>query len=329
MIKFVRRFIKSGYDYVNDHPFRSVFILIVATLIIIPFIVLILLKVLSFGIFETGTNDGWIGFWGGYLGAIVAIGGVYWQVTRTERKEKQRSKKRARPLFYFSYRRSLNEGEKVYYNASADQWISVSEATVDPHMVFVEGEKEPLRFDTHIRYNPRLLVVQNVSNQDAYFCSIHLSYYFGDELDKEIWERKNFAKLNEEKLKNEVHHEHIEFPVLNAKESAIIVIWPILLHRFARIKSLTMTYVTAHGEKGTAILGLKDIKDGGDIQQIPEYAYTDEQPDETYFSEKQSYTVFSVVSDFLEKDDLNSGENYVLRFNGKGKRILESKDDNG
>lgn len=36
----------------------------------------------------SGSNDGWLGFWGGYLGAIVAIGGVYWQVEE-QRKEFQ------------------------------------------------------------------------------------------------------------------------------------------------------------------------------------------------------------------------------------------------
>lgn len=29
-----------------------------------------------------GTNDGWLGFWGGYLGAIISVSGVYYQVSK-------------------------------------------------------------------------------------------------------------------------------------------------------------------------------------------------------------------------------------------------------
>lgn len=35
-----------------------------------------------------GTPDGWLSFFGGFLGGIVAVSGVYWQVTRKEKIEK-------------------------------------------------------------------------------------------------------------------------------------------------------------------------------------------------------------------------------------------------
>lgn len=38
---------------------------------------------------NVGSKDGWLGFFGGYLGAIVSIGGVYWSVNEQFKHEKQ------------------------------------------------------------------------------------------------------------------------------------------------------------------------------------------------------------------------------------------------
>lgn len=266
-----------------------------------------------------GTDDGWLGFWGGYLGSIVAIFGIYWEVTRSERHEYTHNSESVRPLLYFSYRRGLNKGEKVYYNASVDQWINIGEAKFDVPLVMIEGEHESLEFGEQYRYDPKLLVIQNVSNQDAYFCSLQVSYYYGEETDREVWGKKNFADLDKSKLEEELHEEHIEFSVLDAKSSAIIAIWPILLHRFARIKSVDMTFSTVY-EKGRAHIGLMDVKKENrnvDIQQVPKYTYTVKKPGDSYYSDKASYTAFSVV----EAAPIGSEilKEYVLDSHGKNK----------
>lgn len=72
-----------------------IYVVVIGTaIIIIPMIVINFL--MDFGWFKSvghGSDDGWLGFWGGYLGAIVSIGGLYWQTTLQIRTEKNKIKK--------------------------------------------------------------------------------------------------------------------------------------------------------------------------------------------------------------------------------------------
>lgn len=61
------------------------FLIILIVLVFIPIIVALFIDLPFFDKFS-GSNDGWLGFWGGYLGSIVAILGVYWQM-REENKQ--------------------------------------------------------------------------------------------------------------------------------------------------------------------------------------------------------------------------------------------------
>lgn len=57
---------------------------------------------MDFGWFKSvghGSDDGWLGFWGGYLGSIIAVSGVYWQVREEIRNGKMEQYKEARPIF--------------------------------------------------------------------------------------------------------------------------------------------------------------------------------------------------------------------------------------
>ena len=53
-----------------------------------PIIINILISLIPWG---SGSNDGWLGFWGGYLGAVISIFGIYYQVAKSiEESEKNR-----------------------------------------------------------------------------------------------------------------------------------------------------------------------------------------------------------------------------------------------
>ena len=59
-----------------------IYVVVVGVAIFGPMLVINFL--MDFGWFKSvghGSDDGWLGFWGGYLGAIVSIGGLYWQTT--------------------------------------------------------------------------------------------------------------------------------------------------------------------------------------------------------------------------------------------------------
>lgn len=76
---------------------------------------------MDFGWFKSvghGSDDGWLGFWGGYLGAVVSIGGLYWQVHAEIRNSNEAQYKEARPIFILNImdgtRRQKNNGSMDY-----------------------------------------------------------------------------------------------------------------------------------------------------------------------------------------------------------------------
>lgn len=70
-------------------------------LIVLAFIPVIIGLLMNTSCFDdiSGSNDGWLGFWGGYLGSIAAILGVYWQVHVEIQNNKENQYKEARPIF--------------------------------------------------------------------------------------------------------------------------------------------------------------------------------------------------------------------------------------
>lgn len=64
-------------------------------LIVIPILIGIILP--NFNV-NNGSDDGWLGFWGGYLGAIIAVVGVWWQTNKTMENEKKESFITVRPF---------------------------------------------------------------------------------------------------------------------------------------------------------------------------------------------------------------------------------------
>lgn len=63
MIKFATKYRKT-----------TIFLLIIFVLIAIPWVTQKLINVNSN---QMGSDDGWLGFWGGYLGAIIGVVGAY------------------------------------------------------------------------------------------------------------------------------------------------------------------------------------------------------------------------------------------------------------
>ena len=64
-------------------------------------------------------DSAWLGFWGGYLGAVIAIGGVYWQVHREIRNSKEIQYKDVRPIFILDIMNGSKHYEKdgpIEYN---------------------------------------------------------------------------------------------------------------------------------------------------------------------------------------------------------------------
>lgn len=65
-----------------------------------PMIILDLTMDLSFvNSWSRADDSAWLGFWGGYLGSLISVGGVYWQVRKELANNNENQYKEARPIF--------------------------------------------------------------------------------------------------------------------------------------------------------------------------------------------------------------------------------------
>ncbi|MBL1057015.1 hypothetical protein JEM51_11485 [Ligilactobacillus agilis] len=83
---------------------------IIACLMLVPILVGVGMLVPMLNL-SNGSNDGWLGFWGGYLGSIIAIAGVWWQTNKTIKNEKELMFSQKRP--YIVIQESIIQNAKV------------------------------------------------------------------------------------------------------------------------------------------------------------------------------------------------------------------------
>ncbi|KWU38093.1 hypothetical protein AV935_03735 [Levilactobacillus brevis] len=81
----------------------------ISLLLLTPLIMAFLMQT-TFRSFGGGTDDGWLGFWGGYLGSIIAIMGIYLQISS----ERNQSKKAAKEQVDLLTKQLNNEKENQY-----------------------------------------------------------------------------------------------------------------------------------------------------------------------------------------------------------------------
>lgn len=89
-------------------------------------IVLLIMIIINFGmdwwIFDklgNGSDDGWLGFWGGFLGAIFAVVGVWWQTNKTIKNEKELMFSQKRPYIILQ-ELSTDKVDEVYGISNCD-----------------------------------------------------------------------------------------------------------------------------------------------------------------------------------------------------------------
>lgn len=157
---------------------------VIVALIATPIILGLLLKI-PFTNVDNGSNDGWLGFWGGYLASVITIVGVYWQVNRqskeadknlklTFEEQAKQNAKMARPRFIFELsRQKLFDEDEYFLNASLD-------AEPENFLKLVEQD------------NPEITVVkiENVSDEVIVNALVKLIYrkkHDGGEPDKVEW----------------------------------------------------------------------------------------------------------------------------------------------
>ncbi|MDT6980181.1 hypothetical protein [Levilactobacillus zymae] len=153
-------------------------IVLVLVIIGIPFLV----QSLMTGTFAStggGSNDGWLGFWGGYLGAAITVLGVYIQL-RIQFGDKKRD---FRPELYFSYRFYVEKGmlltlkreDVTKNNDKKDDGEKDKDGTVPPASKFFEDVNEyKYMADTNL-VNP-LLCIENLAMHKFVKTLINVDY---------------------------------------------------------------------------------------------------------------------------------------------------------
>ncbi|KZU26966.1 prophage Lp1 protein 35 [Lactiplantibacillus plantarum] len=111
MVEKVRSIKKTIEKYARKHPLRMILWLGLLIIVIVPLGLQLVMWLLSFGMFNIGTDDGWLGFWGGYLGALIAIGGVYWSVNKQLISDKESTYRVSRPFFIVNLEKLKSLGE--------------------------------------------------------------------------------------------------------------------------------------------------------------------------------------------------------------------------
>lgn len=173
---------KMSADENEIKHFGGTFYKILLTIVIVPFILDYLLNILISG---SETNDGWLGFFGGYLGAIITILGVYWQVSKQSKDGKEQ----------------LNEQFKVSRNQLNEQIAAEKEARfreARPLFILSFREMQPKKLIELPIYSSgqnqdnlntgdelQFINIKNVSNNTMAGVKI-LLYKKGNQIDSEI-----------------------------------------------------------------------------------------------------------------------------------------------
>ncbi|WP_034990366.1 hypothetical protein [Ligilactobacillus salivarius] len=175
-------------------------------------IVLLIMIIINFGmnwwIFDelgNGSDDGWLGFWGGFLGAILAVVGVWWQTNKTIKNEKELmfSQKRPYIIIQESSVRNLAEIKDIFssknHTAYADEPVIVIKNLSNNPMFSVklvfqyDNKKEDIVID-RIDPNSNIGIIINSDNIIEYLKKLGMIYPRQPEERDEFYKRINLIK---------------------------------------------------------------------------------------------------------------------------------------
>ncbi|ARO07125.1 prophage P1 protein 35 [Lactiplantibacillus plantarum] len=151
--------------------------------VIVPFGLQIMMWVLSTGVFDVGTDDGWLGFWGGYLGSIIAVIGVYWSVFKQHKFDKESRKPKIIPLEGKIKLQNVSLGNEKITDSS--QRYNGIEAFSDIDMPILNGG-ESIIYDCRCTY--KIINIEQL--QKNYKQAGHNDYYIEIDSDGRVFYNK-------------------------------------------------------------------------------------------------------------------------------------------
>ncbi|MCT3021076.1 hypothetical protein EFN43_08395 [Pediococcus pentosaceus] len=127
--------------------------------IVVPVIIVFFQHIFSFSWFAESSNDGWLGFWGGFLGALISTIGVYKSVEKQIVMERAIDIENARPHLFV--KDTSGDTEKGFANTR----VVYSEDRFQQKDVTVNDVINELK-----RNNEHWLTVRNDSTKNVYNC---------------------------------------------------------------------------------------------------------------------------------------------------------------
>lgn len=143
-------------SYVNKHRKLSILIAVLSV-VLIPALLHLLMQTL-FANIGGGSDDGWLGFWGGYLGAVLSVAGVYVTLRIQLANEKENLQKQL-----------VNDKENNFKIARPFFIVSFSAAQTIATEIYASENVQ------HISDSDRIICINNVSSKDMYAVKILVS----------------------------------------------------------------------------------------------------------------------------------------------------------
>lgn len=102
---------------------------LVVVLVLAPIIMSNLMEVYPFNKIP-GENSDWFAFLGGYLGAILTVGGVYYQISSENKNNEKLEFRKSRPYFAVTIKKNYDTLADVYFKNNEDKENALKSITV-------------------------------------------------------------------------------------------------------------------------------------------------------------------------------------------------------
>ncbi|MBQ0837570.1 hypothetical protein KBP51_14185 [Lactiplantibacillus pentosus] len=287
---------------------------------VVPIILLVCMHFLNSVFGGDSSNDGWLGFWGGYLGALLGLYGVQMQL-KSEQKTRLDDN---HPKFYLFFRMSFEPSKKVYVNSCQP-----------PELLGSKDHPKAMKFESKYSYSDsNFISIINSNKKNIYDISILVTSLVADNNVCSKY-KKSSANINGKEGKGDnsewdsfkrdtknwsLVHESIKASNLESTENELLLVTYAQLCNYPNeIQSIDIIFHTNSNEIGLAMFKL--IKDNNGISKLSNV------PNVEYFQEG------AVTHNLSEKEELFN-KNYkntaimVVDENNKEPFIWEKRRQN-
>lgn len=256
---------------------------------VVPIILLVCMHFLNSVFGGDSSNDGWLGFWGGYLGALLGLYGVQMQL-KSEQKTRLDDN---HPKFYLFFRMSFEPSKKVYVNSCQP-----------PELLGSKDHPKAMKFESKYSYSDsNFISIINSNKKNIYDISILVTSLVADNNVCSKY-KKSSANINGKEGEGDnsewdsfkrdtknwsLVHESIKASNLESTENELLLVTYAQLCNYPNeIQSIDIIFHTNSNEIGLAMFKLIKDKNGiSKLSNVPNVEYFQEGAVTHNLSEKE------------------------------------------